>query len=74
MSWRAGCVPPVMRWADFTTLLRAMRLWAVRLPYQAVARQDAPEGASVEVCKGLRGQAKFLVKDNSLEGGLLVAH
>ena len=29
-----GSVPPVMRWADFTTLLRAMRLWAVLLPYR----------------------------------------
>ena len=45
-------MPPVMRW-------RALRLRAVQLPYQAVI-QDAFNCASVKVCEGLRGQAKFL--------------
>ena len=35
-----GKLPPVMRWADRTTLWRALRMWAVQLPYQVVIQPD----------------------------------
>ncbi|XP_051524280.1 3-ketoacyl-CoA thiolase, mitochondrial-like [Myxocyprinus asiaticus] len=35
MSWREGSSPPMMCLAVRTTLCRALRLWAVLLPYQA---------------------------------------
>ena len=40
VSWRTGHLPPVMRCADCTILWRALRLWAVQLPYQTVIQPD----------------------------------
>ena len=45
--------------ADRTTLWRALLLWVVQSPYQAVL-QNALNCASVTVCDGFRWQAKFL--------------
>jgi hypothetical protein len=55
-------VPPLMRWADHTTLWGALRLWtgAFAVPGGDTARQDALNVAFVEVSDGLRGQAKLL--------------
>jgi hypothetical protein len=52
-------VPPMMRWADRTTLWRALRLQVVLLPSVPggdTARQNALDGASMEVCDGLRAK------------------
>ena len=35
-----GSMTPVKRWADRTTLWRALRLRTVQLPYQAVIQPD----------------------------------
>ena len=61
MSWRAGSGTPVMRWADRTTLWRALWLRMVHLPGGDTARQDALNGASVEICEGLMGQAEIMI-------------
>ena len=37
---RVGSLPPVMHYADRTTLWKALRLWVVQLPYQVVIQPD----------------------------------
>ena len=55
-------MPLVMRWADRTTLWRALWLLvgAVAITGGDTAGQDALNCASVKVFERLRGQAKFL--------------
>jgi hypothetical protein len=40
MSWRAGSVPPVRRWADNAALCRALWLRTLSLLYHVVIQPD----------------------------------